>query len=392
MSELRISNINAVEGIGTVSEFNLTVKQNKKNCTFEDGTEKEITSACIYGKIALDVNGDTREFSVVTNKHTKSGNETRNFKGLCHLAGIDYEIRNDEVVYFRATDEKLSEEDKKLLNKKTLKPMIKGTSTIMKLGQTKDSKDLDTVEIKGVGKEKASRVKIKGSLSLNKNLNQDRTDLKIKNQISVNGISSTTETEDKCSFSIEGYVSSIFDEIGNNGSGTGAKFIDIVHVGYFGVEVFTLKIPKQWEFEADNGEMIKLTAQDYENNCPVGSTITAYGDVDAESVGVVAVSTSTKKSFGAKSNVTSGFKRIEFMTKGADIEESTSENAYKKEDMDVALKEYDITLDAEYDKLLKDAKEKDEKKQQTNNKTSQRGIGRRNSLSSVSNSGADSPF
>lgn len=377
MEELRIGEINTVEAVGTVSEYDLTVKQNKQKCEI-DGVETEVKSAIIYGKLIVKVDNDDIEFRVLTNKFTKSGEERKNFKGLCHLAGITYENKDGKVVYSRD-------------NSKLLIPIIKGKSTLLELGQEKEKGDIKEVSKKT--DEKATRVIVKGNLDKNLFLNKDQNDIIIGKQLSVTAISTDAPDVDKCSFDIEGYVNNVFDEVDNNGRATGKKFVDLINIGYFGTNVFTFAVPKEWIAEDESGEYT-LTSQDFVEACPIGSTITAHGDIEGEVIGKIA-DTSGKRTFGRGSNVTQGFKRIDWFIKGADIEQSGSVKCYKKEDMEVALKEWDIFLDAEFNKKKKEAEENYKKKQeqesQKSNVSPTRGLGRRSNVSQAT-SNMESPF
>lgn len=374
MEELRIGEVNTFEAVGTVSEYDLTVKQNKQKCEI-DGNEAEVKSAIIYGKVVVKVNNDDIEFRVLTTKFTKSGDERKNFKGLCHLAGITYENKDGKVVYSR--------DDSKLL-----RPTIKSKSTFLEFGQEK--KDGDVKEIDGT--KDATRVVVKGSLDKNLFLNREQSDIIIGKQLNVTAISTEAPDEDKCSFDIEGYVNNVFDEVDNNGRATGKKFVDLINIGYFGANVFTLAVPKEWTAEDEEGEYT-LTSKDFVEACPIGSTITAHGDIEGETIGRV-IDNSSKKSFGRGSNVTQGFKRIDWFIKGADIEEITSTKCYKKEDMESVMNEWNIFLDAEFKKKKEELAEAHKKKQEAENNNSNgttRGLGRRSNISQqVGNT--DSPF
>lgn len=350
MEKLRNS-VNKVEAIGTVNEYNLVVKQNTKKC-FIDNEEREVKSAIIYGTVIITVNGDPIEFRVMTSKHKRNGEETKSFKGLCSIAGVKYENVNNEIVYSFC-------EDKRII------PSVQGTTTILKLGQKSSDNGVQKSVLNGSNS--PSKVKISGSLDRNIYLNKDGTNVVVAKQLSASVISQETDNNEHCSYDVEGYVYEINNELDFNGNETGAKIISLANVGFFGVNMFEIKIPKEWESDGE-----KYTAEMYTDFCPVGKTITAHGEIECVTYGK---KQNNSNSFGMKSHLTNGFKRAEWITYGADL--TNEMESYKKEDIDSLVKEYEIFLDNEFNKRKKELEEKDMKQYESN---STGGLGRKSNV------------
>src|SRR5574344_1287390 len=316
---------NQYELIGTVSEYNLTLKQNTQKVKI-DNEEKVINSSILYGKITTDVNGNTYENNILISKFKKNGDEKKSFRGLCTIAGIEYD------------------KDTYSFGDRPLKPTIEGVTTIV----PRDAKSKEENKVqnhKGCGKE-ADRVRIVGQTDREEYLNKDASDLVVGKKLSVGNVSTqNVPSEDKATFDIGGCVYAINDEYDNQGATTGRKLVDLVNIGFFGGNVFTLTVPSEWEIEGD-GETQKLTAKDFLDFVKVGQTITAHGDIEGHTIGKVA-DTTEKKSFGQKSEIKGGFTIVEWTLKGADIETS-----YDTEDIKQIKKEYDIYLDATYKQKL----------------------------------------
>lgn len=348
------NSINQFEVVGTVSEFNLTVKQNTQKVVIDD-EEKEINSAIIYGTVVVEVNGNAIKTQVLTNKFTKGGDERKQFKGLCTVAGVKYD------------------KDTYTFGDRPLVPSISGKTTILYRDNTKDEKEFNGV---AVG---ASRVRISGQTDRNTYLNKDASDIVVSKQLTVGSISTeNVSAEDKATFDIGGCIMGINDEYDGNGATTGRKLVDIMNIGFFGGNLFTLVIPKEWTID-DNEEEVTLTPQDFIDFAKVGQTITAHGDIEGHTFGRV-VDTSEKKTFGKKSDIKGGFTVIEWTLKGGDLEAP-----YDIEDIKQVKHEYDIYLDQDYKNKLDALKEKENKK---SNSTQKKGLGAR----STTKVDADNPF
>lgn len=364
--DIRISE-NTAEIVGKVSEYNITVKQKKMECNI-DGEDKEITSAIIYGEISILVNGEIKKVKILTNKHTRSGNEIKNFTGLCTCAGIKYETVDGKVVYSKGD--------------RPLQPIISGKTTLLTFkDSSKDEYIKREFEYNGVGTDNASLIKTVGTIDREIYLKKDKSDLVCDKKFSVVKVTTNTTEEEKASFAIEGYVNSIYDECDNNNEPTGRKMIELVPINYFGASVFTFVVPKSWEIDGET-----LTTQDFMDFCHEGETVTLNGDIQNRTIGKVQ-SNGAKRTFGKKADITNGYTVTEWVVKGADKDE-TSANSYKKEDIEKLLKEYNMYLDAEYNKRCKQAAERE--KQSDNKSTNKQGLGRRNTASSVNNE--TSPF
>lgn len=370
LNEKEIENsANQYELVGTVSEYNITLKQNKQKVKI-DGEEKEINSSILYGTIVTDVNGVSIKNNILTSKFTKGGDEKKSFKGLCTIAGIEYE------------------KDTYSFGERPLKPTIDGVTTII----PRDAKTKEEHKVqnhKGCGKE-ADRVRIVGQTDREEYLNKDASDLVVGKKLSVGNVSTqNVPSEDKATFDIGGCVYAINDEYDNQGQTTGRKLVDLVNIGFFGGNVFTLTVPSEWEIEV-GGETQKLTAKDFLDFVKLGQTITAHGDIEGHTIGKVA-DTTEKKSFGQKSEIKGGFTIVEWTLKGADIETS-----YDTEDIKQIKKEYDIYLDATYKQKLEQQKEYNAKKNGGGTKSSSKGLGARATTKSDDNpftsGGSDNPF
>lgn len=334
---------NGFQTIGVVSEYDLTIKE--KFGTFEiDGEKKTMKSATIYGIISVEVGGEVYKHNVLMGKHTKKGEEKKQFKGICTVAGIDYSFDNGKncVVYE--------------VNNREMKPIISGKTTIVQLDSNK--KEVRTeYKFKGVGAESPTNVDIKGSLERDEYLNRDKSDLVVGIKLSANNISTqVTSTKQSICFVVEGYIKSIADEYDNNGVATGRKLLDLASNGFFGLNVFSFYIPKSWT--DDDGNI--LTANDYVNFCKVGETITVKGSVEAHTYGAKKASTTGAVSFGNEVSIKSGYTITEFITKGAD-KCTDPALTYSKENIDIAINEYNIFLDDLYKKKLEYFKNKENK-------------------------------
>ena len=159
---------------------------------------------------------------------------------------------------------------------------------------------------------------------------------------------------DRASFDIGGCVYAINDEYDKQGQATGRKLVDLVNLGFYGGNVFTLIVPKEWEIEIE-GKKQTLTAKDFLDFAKQGQTITAHGDIEAHTFGKVA--DTPTKTFGQGSEIKSGYTILEWTVKGANIE-----TAYDIDDIKQIKKEYDIYLDMEYKKKLEQQKEYNAKK------------------------------
>lgn len=370
LNEKEIENsANQYELVGTVSEYNLTLKQNKQKVKV-DGEENEINSSILYGTIVTDVNGVAIKNNVLVSKFTKGGDEKKSFKGLCTIAGIEYD------------------KDTYSFGERPLKPTIDGVTTII----PRDAKTKEEHKVqnhKGCGKE-ADRVRIVGQTDRDEYLNKDASDLVVGKKLSVGNVSTQNiPSEDKATFDIGGCVYAINDEYDNQGATTGRKLVDLVNIGFFGGNVFTLIVPNEWEVgEGEDKQTLKV--QDFLDFVKLGQTITAHGDIEGHTFGRT-VDTTEKKSFGQKSEIKGGFTVVEWTLKGADIE-----TPYDTEDIKQIKKEYDIYLDTAYKQKLEQQKEYNAKKNSGGAKSSSKGLGARATTKSDDNpftsGGSDNPF
>ena len=240
LNEKEIENsANQYELVGTVSEYNLTLKQNKQKVKV-DGEENEINSSILYGTIVTDVNGVAIKNNVLVSKFTKGGDEKKSFKGLCTIAGIEYD------------------KDTYSFGERPLKPTIDGVTTII----PRDAKTKEEHKVqnhKGCGKE-ADRVRIVGQTDREEYLNKDASDLVVGKKLSVGNVSTQNiPSEDKATFDIGGCVYAINDEYDNQGATTGRKLVDLVNIGFFGGNVFTLIVPNEWEVgEGEDKQTLKV--------------------------------------------------------------------------------------------------------------------------------------
>jgi len=346
--------LNIMEVNGTVSEFDITIKESKKDCNI-DGEDKKITSAMVYGKIVLDVKGEAMEFSLSAldlSKHTKKGEENKAFKGI--LTNLGYEYKYDDtkkrVVYTKVSE--------------GLIPKMQGTVTFKYLDNSEQK-----VEIKNEGRV-ATRINGKGRMGLKEGLNKDQSDLTFYKELPIKFISTDSSKvgDDKCSFVLEGYIHSLVDEMNNEGGMTGRVLTTIIVPTFFGIDSFDqFVVQKEWELE----DGTKVTSSDFKSFAKVGDSIKFVGDIDVRSVGVKQQANSNR--FGAQSNVTSGYKVQEWNIKGGD----TMQAPFEKDLIEQAIHQYTIILDTNYTKRKKDYEEAQAKKNKTQETPkSQRGLGR----------------
>jgi len=354
--------LNIMEMNGTVSEYNIFVKESKKNCEI-DGEEKNITSAMIYGKIVAEINGESYEFSLSAldlGKHTKKGDENKAFKGILTNLGYEYSYdqTKNKVVYNRVIEDKII-------------PKINGTITFLYLDGSSEK-----VEIENGGRV-ATRINGKGRMSLKEGLNKDQTDLALFKELVIKFISTDPSKvgEDKCSFVIDGFVYSLVDEMNNEGKSTGRVLTTIIVPNFFGIDSFDhFVVPKEWEIENEDGEKVKVTSGQFKTFAKIGSSIRFVGDVDIRSIGgKQQVSTGH---FGAQSNVTSGFKAQDWSIKGGD----TMKEPFDKKLVGEAYKQHQIVLDDHFKKRKADYIESQKKKE--SKPQSQKGLGRSGNNSS----------
>jgi hypothetical protein len=348
--------LNIMEVNGTVSEYNITVKESEKEC-FIDGDKTKIKTAMVFGKVVLEVKGEAMEFSLSPldlTRHTKKGEENKAFKGI--MTNLGYEYAYDEslkrVIYTKVAD--------------GLIPKMQGTITFKYLDKNIEDKK---IEIKNEGRT-PTRINGKGKMGLKEGLNKDQSDLTFYKELPLKFISTDTSKvgDDKCSFVLEGYVHSLMDEMNNEGGMTGRVLTTIIVPNFFGIDSFDqFVVQKEWEIE--NGA--KVTAEQFKKFAKVGDSIKFVGDVDVRSVG--AKQQSGGNSFGAQSNVTSGYKVQEWNIKGGD----KMQTPFEKDLLDTAIHQYTIMLDANYAKRKKEYEEAQAKKNSAQEAPkSQRGLGR----------------
>lgn len=345
---------NIMEVNGTVSEFNITVKESKKDCNI-DGEDTKITSAMVFGKITVEVNGEVIEFSLSPldlTKHTKKGDENKAFKGIMTNLGYDYKYDESlkRVVYTKVSD--------------GLIPKMQGTITFKYLDKSEVK-----VEVKNEGRT-PTRINGKGKMGLKEGLNKDQSDLTFYKELPLKFISTDSSKvgEDKCSFVIEGYIHSLVDEMNNDGGMTGRVLTTIIVPNFFGIDSYDqFVVQKEWEIE----DGVKVTAEQFKQFAKVGDSVKFVGDVDVRSVG--AKQQSSGNSFGAQSNVTSGYKVQEWNIKGGDM----MQTPFEKDLIDKAIHAYTVILDANYTKRKKDYEEALAKKNSAQEAPkTQRGLGR----------------
>lgn len=340
---------------GTVSEFDVTIKECKKKCNI-DGEEKEIKSAMIYGKVVADVNGDSMDFSLSAlylGKHNKNGDENKAFKGMMTNFGYDYHYDESKgrVVYEKVSD--------------GLIPKIQGKVTFKYLDNTKEE-----FVVKNDGRE-PSRINGSGVMGLKEGLNKDQSDLAFYKELILKYISTQNVGEDKCSYFIEGYVKDIVDEMNSNGGMTGRLLVNLVVPTFFGVDVYDgqFTVPSEWEVIEENGNTYTVTANDFKAFLKeVGRSVKLMGDVDVRQVGTT--QQASAHHFGASSNVSSGYKVQDWNVKGGDA----LEKPYEKELINKALEEHSIVLDTNYAKRKKDYEEAMAKKNNSNNSNTNKGL------------------
>lgn len=353
---------NQYELIGTVSEYNLTLKQNTQKVKI-DNEDKEINSSILYGKIVTIVNGCAYDNNILISKFKKNGDEKKSFRGLCTIAGIEYD------------------KDTYTFGDRPLKPTIDSTTTIVPRG-AKSKSDYQVKKQEGVVTN-ADRVCISGQTDRDDYLNKDQSNLTVVKKLSASKVTTqNVPSVDKASFDIGGCVYAINDEYDKQGQATGRKLVDLVNLGFYGGNVFTLIVPKEWEIEIE-GKKQTLTAKDFLDFAKQGQTITAHGDIEAHTFGKVA--DTPTKTFGQGSEIKSGYTILEWTVKGANIE-----TAYDIDDIKQIKKEYDIYLDMEYKKKLEQQKEYNAKK---NNQSTSKGLGMRgSSITKPDDDDSDNPF
>lgn len=359
---------NKFEANGTLSEFDIKVKECKKKCEI-DGNEKEITSAMIYGAMTMVVNGESYKFTLSAldfGKHTKKGDENKAFKGMMTSLGYTYEFdaSKGRVVYTKSSDGFI--------------PKMQGTVTFVCLDGSKDVHNVN-------GSANPTRLNVSGRLGIKESLTQDQSDLRFFNELDVKYTSTNNVGDDKCSFVIEGYVQDIIDEMNSNGGMTGCGVISLIVPDYFGIKVYdNFRVPKEWEVIEDDGSITKVTYNDFKGFAKKGGSYTFNGDVDAVNIGSVAPQQSHH--FGASSNVRQGYTRFDWDIKGG----SEMDEPYDSKLIDKALAEYQNVLDTDYQRQLKSYQESQAKKNNSsNNNSNKRGLGRPNNTA-VDNS--DLPF
>lgn len=338
---------NQMETVGTISEFDITIKECKKDANI-DGEDKKIKSAMIYGTIAIDVDGETISHSLSAldlGKHTKRGDEKKQFKGIMSALGYEYAFDKgaDRVVYARSD--------------KHTQIVPRGDSKI-----TFKYLNGDTEEAKVKGKtQEADRVVIKGHIGNNESLNKDKSDLAFYPALYVTSIStSNVPIEDMSAFTVEGLIKDIYDELNSMGSATGREVVNLVTPNFFGVDEFKFTVPKEWEVTNEDGSVDTLSKDDFVGFFKKYDTIEARGRNIMFGFGTPAKKTSSN-SFGAKSEITSGFKNLEWSIRGGDKLNGTAD-AYDKDLIGKAYNEYKITLDARYKKRLEDYNESQKSK------------------------------
>lgn len=346
---------------GTVSEYNIKIKETTRKCVIDD-EETDVKTAWIGGSLNVEVNGNIIKHNFAyldTIRHKKNGDENKSFASIISALGFD--------VAFDAEAKKLTyteSEDGYLV------PKIEGKITWVdeKDNVTKEitvSKNKITVD--GVDKNVSltpTRVKVTSKLSYKSALNNDGSDLTFYNELPVSFISrSKAESEDSAIFSVEGVVKEITNELSaTTATATGRYLVDLIVPNFFGVDIFTLTMLDKWVNNID-GEDVEITKEMfYEPNnadsfCKVGDTVKLSGDIEAHSFGAVTTNSSAKKSFGGGAqSVKQGFTKVEWTIKAGDLVEDGD-----KYDVDLiakAIEERDVALDNEYKRLVEYEKNK----------------------------------
>lgn len=374
--ELRVAS-NQLTTVGTVSEYNITIKECERTCNI-DGEEKKIKSAWINGDITIDVNKTTIKHSFTylnTIKHTKNGEQSNSFKGLMTAFGYEYSYdeKKGKVVYNKITD--------------GLIPTIKGTITFQYLDNTKEE-----IPVNRKQEQIPTRVKITGALDLQEGLNKDQSDLAFYNNLAVKFISTTNVPDtDDSSFIVEGFVKDIVNEMNNNGGTTGRYLIDLIVPDFFGIKIMNFVMLDKWINVMEDGEEVEITkemfhdASDPNTFCKVRDTVLLSGKIEGHTVGTQKVQSS--KTFGGGAIINS-FTRIEWTVKSGDSLNEFEDKKYDKDLIEKAIVEYNITLDNNYQTRLKSYQESQAKK----NNEPKRGMGMGVNTVARGSSNTSTPF
>lgn len=322
---------NNVTVVGAASEYNLVISEKKMKITDEDGAEREIVSALMYGTLVVESNGGTIKTNMLTSKHRGNGEVSKIFENLCKAFNIvcGYDEEKKQATYDFSDPH--------------IMPKISGKLTIRRLkGKQEETSVRGTTE--------ATSIRTKGYISRNLFLNKDKTDLIVGKQISVQGIDKNVEGADSATFTVSGYVYETVPRVDSNGNETGELDVKFIVPNYKDVDLFTFRVPKEWEVDGEtftSNEFISFfesTESEDENEM---NMINLVGDIENVSYG--STPKPSKISFGKQSAVQSAYNRIEWQVKGGSLSEDNITGS--TDDITEAMKEYSVFLDAEFDRI-----------------------------------------
>lgn len=339
---------NAEVTVGTVSEFDVTIKECTRDCNI-DGNETKINTAWIGGSFNIEVNGSVIKHSfkyLDTIRHKKNGEENKTFKGLMTSFGYDVEFdsASKKLTYTKSSE--------------GIVPKLEGKITWLDSNGNK----VNEVMVKG-DRANATRIKATAKLSYQEGLSKDQSNIVFYNELPTTYLTTTkVPEEDSASFTVEGIIKDVVPELNSQGSQTGRYQIDMIVPSFFGVDVFTFVMLDKWtnvieEEEVEiSKEMFYMPDSD-ESFCKIGDTVKLSGDVENHTFGVVKAETLSKRTFGGGAqNVRNGFDRVEWTVKAGDL--VTGEDIYDIEPIQEALKERDINLDNNYKRLKNNYEER----------------------------------
>ena len=322
---------NNVTVVGAVSEYNLVISERKMKITDEDGTEREIVSALMYGTLVVDSSGATIKHNILTSKHRANGEISNIFDNLCKAFNIvcGYDENKSQATYD--------------FSEPGISPKINGKLTVKRL-----KKGEEETNVKGAAD--PTVIRTKGYLSRNLFLNKDKNDLIVGKQISIQGIDKNIEGDDSATFTIAGYAYEVLPRVDTNGNETGELDVKFIVPNYRDIDVFTFRVPKEWTADGETFssedflQFIDSTESENENEM---NMINLIGDIENVSYG--SVPRANKVAFGKKSNVAPAFNRVEWHIKGGSLSEDNIVETV--DDITNAMKEYSVFLDAEFDRI-----------------------------------------
>lgn len=337
--------------IGTVSEFNIRIKECVRKCNI-DGEDTDVKSSWIGGQLVVKVNGKDIKHSFTyldTIRHKKNGDLNDKYTGILTLLGYKAEFDSNKG---GLTFEKID---------RGVNPLVEGKITWVDANNNKLNEEIVSHNKDVI----PTRVKVTSKLAVNMSLNKNRDNLVAYNDLPISYITTNNvDEEDSALFTIEGCVKEIVNEKNSSGTDTGRYLVNLVAFDFFEASVLQFVIEPKWVNVID-GEEVEVTKEDFyvadgdENNfCNAGDTVKLSGSIESHSFGSVQHESTAKRTFGGGAkNVRSGYEKVEWTIKSGDIVDG--EDVYDTELVKLALEEREVKLDNEYKRQLEQTATRD---------------------------------